>query len=239
MEKTALPQRLFSMQNTSDDSVNGGAPSNAASNKAESLIEVCKEDAGETDDRSSNSQAVKSHRRSNNFFKKKDKVPKRNNANNEAHGFISSFNQLTSNNLPVITTATTAMLKHTKANNKCERDNHAATIDDNSELSAAGQNAPIQCTSKANAKDDRSKYSEYSSFMFLTVSFCLIYIKWGKWDFVCCLHIEPANNFFQNIFLFQCSRTNASMLRANVSLSISESTSTLYFKYAAKSTHVR
>lgn len=189
------------MQTTSDDSVNGGALSTAASHKAESLIEACKEDAGETDDRSSNSQAVKSHRRSNNFFKKKDKVPKRNNANNEAHGFISSFNQLTSNNLPVITSATTAMLKHTKANNKCERDNHGATIDDTNELSATVQNAPIQCSSKANAKDDRSKYSEYSLFVFLSVClfFCCYNLnKMGKNGFCVLPSHRTGGPFFLN-----------------------------------------
>lgn len=92
---------------------------------------ITKDDTIETDERSSTtSQAIQSNsktRSSKSFFKRKDKSSKqRSNANrnsnntsncNEAHGFISSFNQIkssqiTANNLPVITSATTTAMLH-------------------------------------------------------------------------------------------------------------------------------
>lgn len=161
VDRSVLPQKLFSRQNTSDDSVNVTI-SNSPSIKKEPAIETC---SGEADERlsqsQSQSQTVKPNRSSKTFFKKKDKVPK----NNEAHGFISSFNQLTSNNLPVITSATTTMIKH--ASNKCERDNHA--IVDDTVGHSVFENALGQ--SKANAKDDRSKYSKWSLWFLLNVNF--------------------------------------------------------------------
>ncbi|XP_055316211.1 dentin sialophosphoprotein [Sitodiplosis mosellana] len=172
--KSPLPQRLFSMQNTSDDSVNATL-SNSPSNIRDpttttttmrtmtttTTTKMNDPSRDDTDERSSNSQAAiaaatvaKSTKRSSKtFFKKKDKsVPKRSNANNESHGFISSFNQLTSNNLPVITSATTTMLKQKHVtSNKCERDNHGP-IDEGDDISAEHN------SNKKAAQDDRSKY---------------------------------------------------------------------------------
>lgn len=178
--KSPLPQRLFCIQNTSDDSVN--VTFNSPLNKSEATNDACRDDTGETDERSKNSQAIAvtattaaaaaatvaataktTKRSSKTFFMKKDKAPKRNttNNNNEAHGFISSFNQLTSNNLPVITSATTTMLKHITSNKCDKRDNHhECTIDDSDELSAKHNSAII--LNKKCGKDDRSKYSKCS-----------------------------------------------------------------------------
>lgn len=161
MDRSVLPQKLFSRQNTSEDSVNVTI-SNSPSIKKEPAIETC---SGEADERlcQSQSQTVKPNRSSKTFFKKKDKVPK----NNESHGFISSFNQLTSNNLPVITSATTTMIKHANTSNKCECDNHA--IVDDTVGHSVFENTRGQ--SKANAKDDRSKYSKWSLWFLLNLNF--------------------------------------------------------------------
>lgn len=165
------------MQNTSDDSVNATL-SNSPSNKREpTTTTATTNDRDDTDDRSSNSQVAtatvavapattttatttKSTKLSSKtFFKKKDKsVPKRSNASNEVHGFISSFNQLTSNNLPVIT-STMLKQKHVTSN-KCERDNHGTTIVDSDDHSAE-HNANKKSTV---AQDDRGKYSECDIF---------------------------------------------------------------------------
>lgn len=173
--KSPVPQRLFSMQNTSDDSVNATL-SNSPLKKREptTTVMMATNDSirDDTDERSSNMQpatattvaatAAKSTKRSSKtFFKRKDKsVPKRS-SNHEVHGFISSFNQLTSNNnLPVITSATTTMLKQKHVtSNKCEHDNHGTIVDDSDDLSAE-HNA-----NKKFALDDRSKYSKSFSFL--------------------------------------------------------------------------
>lgn len=109
---------------------------------------TCKENIDETDECCS-SQArstTTTKRNSNKFFKKKDKVSS---ANNEMHGFISSFNQLTSKNF---TSATKTMLKHVTSN-KCERANHC-TVDDSEDVSAV-------LNEKATQDDSHSKYSEF------------------------------------------------------------------------------
>lgn len=83
---------------------------------------ITKDETVEMDDRASiTNQAIKPNsktRTSKSFFKRKDKSAKQRTSSNhshnsnEAHGFISSFNQITSNNLPVITSATTTMLRN-------------------------------------------------------------------------------------------------------------------------------
>lgn len=149
---------------------------------------ITKDETVETDERSSNaSQAIKPNskatRSSKSFFKRKDKSAKQQqqqqrnsnantstNTNNESHGFISSFNQITSNNLPVITSATTTMLRNavsgggggSSANRKGERhsamDNFTTEfIDDFTNDYAMEQILNRKCT-----KDESSKYSKCS-----------------------------------------------------------------------------
>lgn len=218
--RSPVPQRLFSMQNTSDDSVNVTLVSSptkkkrdltataTATPKASSVIPfvsagaaipndaITKDETVETDERSSNtSQAIKSNsktRSSKSFFKRKDKTAKqRNSANNtnkntEAHGFISSFNQITSNNLPVITSATTTMLRNavsgggsgSGSNRKGERNSgmdHYATefIDD-----FTNDYSMEQILNKKSAKDESNKYSKTHFYASIAIDkFC---IKFGK-----------------------------------------------------------
>lgn len=151
------------MQTTSDDSVNVtfiNTPSKKCNTVNDSTL---KDETAETDERSSH--AVKSKRSSKTFFKKKDKVPKRSIANNEAHGFISSFNQLTSNNLPVITSATTTMLKNITSK-KCERSSGGNGNGDNYGV-IENTNDPTaeQILNKKAAKDELNKYRKHRFFM--------------------------------------------------------------------------
>lgn len=165
--KSPLSQRLFSIQNTSDDSMNM-IFNNSSLHTREPINNPNRDDTGETDERCAKS----TKRSSKTFFKKKDKALKRNITNNDAHGFISSFNQLTSNNLPVITSATTTMLKHVTSN-KYERDNHECTVEDSDEL-LAEQNAII--LNKKTAQDEQSKYSKCTIHIGL-------YEKFVTWHF--------------------------------------------------------
>lgn len=141
---------------------------NSPLHKLEPINNPNRDDTGETDERSSRTiAAISAKRSSKTFFKKKDKAPKRNITNNDAHGFISSFNQLTSNNLPVITSATTTMLKQVNSN-KYECDNHEYTVEDSDELFAK-QNTII--LNKKTAHDDQSKYSE-SEYTYIMIFIC-------------------------------------------------------------------
>lgn len=149
--KSSLPQRVSSTQNTSEDSVNATWIYSASG--IYSGNEAIKDDTAETDERSS--QVVKSKRGGGGktfFNKKRDKILKRNVGSVEAHGFISSFNELTSNNLPVITSARTTMPK-SLTGKKCERDNHGIN-DDTNELFEE------KILSKKTAKCDPNKYSK-------------------------------------------------------------------------------
>lgn len=167
LNRSPLPHRVFSMQNTSDDSVNVTFI-NTPTKKCDTINDTAIIDAAETDERSNKCPAVKSKRSSKTFFKKKDKVSKRSIANNEAHGFISSFNQLTSNNLPMITSATTTMLKNVTSK-KCERsgggggggsDNHGV-IEDTNDPTAE------QILNKKTAKDELNKYRKHVFSLFI------------------------------------------------------------------------
>lgn len=158
--RSPLPHRVFSMQNTSDDSVNVtfiNTPSKKCNTVNDSTL---KDETAETDERSSH--AVKSKRSSKTFFKKKDKVPKRSIANNEAHGFISSFNQLTSNNLPVITSATTTMLKNITSK-KCERSS-GGNGDNYGVIENTNDPTAEQILNKKAAKDELNKYRKHALY---------------------------------------------------------------------------
>lgn len=149
MKSPLTSQRPISMQNiTSDDSVNvtsgnvtsatlppsPPSPSLAAATavteaqqRREHTNDLFQENAGEAVERSSYSQAIAtkpSTTRNNktSFFKKKEKLSKRSND----HGFISSFNQLTSNNLPLITSAT--RIKHVTIPRNIYAPNYCASI---------------------------------------------------------------------------------------------------------------
>lgn len=160
---------------------------------------ITKDETVETDERSSNaSQAIKTNskatRSSKSFFKRKDKSAKQqrgsgantnktnNHKNNESHGFISSFNQITSNNLPVISSATTTMLRNAVSgggggggagsitNKKGERNSAMDTfatefIDDFTNDYSMEQ----ILNKKHKAKDDFSKYSKHSQLPFLFI----------------------------------------------------------------------
>lgn len=114
------------------------------------------------------------------FFKRNDKVSKCCDANNaNAHGFISSFNQLTSNNLPVIasTKPTTIQLTPTNTNNK-KHNNNYNNADDNRinsgaflndenlienfmERKISNSHRDIEQKDDIRHKPEKSKYSEY------------------------------------------------------------------------------
>lgn len=150
------------MRNTSDDSVNVTFINSAVKLRKETPNDtIVKDDTNvETDERSNNSQAIKPKRSGKTFFKKKEKVPKRSIANNEAHGFISSFNQLTSNNLPVITSATTTMLQSV-TNMKGERSGISASNSDNQcIIDDYNEITTDQILNKKAAKDELNKYSK-------------------------------------------------------------------------------
>lgn len=132
---------------------------------------ITKDETLETDERSSNtSQANKTNsktRSSKSFFKRKAKSVKQrnssNNNSNEAHGFISSFNQITSNNLPVITSATTTMLRNVVSgsgtsggNKRSGADNFATGIIDD----CTSDYSMEQILNKKIAKDELNKYSK-------------------------------------------------------------------------------
>lgn len=170
--KSPLPQRISSTQNTSEDSVNATLIYSASG--IYSGNDATKDDTAETDERSS--QAVKSKRGGKTFFKKKDKILKRNVGSIEAHGFISSFNELTSNNLPVITSARTTMPKSLNGK-KYERDNHGINDDTNKLF-----DEQILC--KKNAKCDPNKYSKQTFKYFLHNSHCGICEKREKCSYL-------------------------------------------------------
>lgn len=106
LNKSPIPQRLFSRQNESDENVNGTF--NSILIKSSGTNDDRMKDSNcEIDEQYSSEHAFSSKRKNKIFFKKKNKSTKRINDCNETHGFISSFNQLTSNYLPVITSTTT------------------------------------------------------------------------------------------------------------------------------------
>ncbi|XP_031619449.1 uncharacterized protein LOC116338380 [Contarinia nasturtii] len=148
--KSPLTQKMIF--DTSDDNVTAANVPTSNRSGTSNENNQCKENIDETDEccssqaKSTMMTTTTTKRNSKPFFKKKDKVS---NANNEVHGFISSFNQLTSKNLPVITSATKTMAKHVTSN-KCERGNHC-TVDDTNDIS-------VVSNKKATQDDNHSKY---------------------------------------------------------------------------------
>lgn len=104
--KSTIPQRLYSRQNTSDDSVNVTFSSVLINDDGIDHIDGDDLSAIHTEFDSTMKSSCKK------FLKKKDKLGRSftknmaiaKNSDLHSHGFISSFNQLTSNALPVITT---------------------------------------------------------------------------------------------------------------------------------------
>lgn len=147
---------------------------------------ITKDETVETDERSSNTSQAnkttsKATRSSKSFFKRKDKSAKQqqqqhqrnSNANTstyESHGFISSFNQITSNNLPVITSATTTMLRNAVngsgagstsiGNKKGERNSAMDTFTTEFIDDFTNDYAMEQILNRKTAKDECSKYSK-------------------------------------------------------------------------------
>lgn len=180
------PHRLYSRQNTSDDSVNVTFNSifvNETNDDGTTVIgtDIATSTTTNTNNNKNNKRLMKSQHSSGSggktsFFKKSGKQTTssvNSNVNNDAHGFITSFNQLTSNNLPVITSKTTTSMKYASNGGEIEKTNERTsqrdTMDitkhDDSDEYSIGQKLSI--STKGHADDDKSKSNKrkYSEFL--------------------------------------------------------------------------